>query len=188
MPGRAWLERRIVTFKSFDKLLEPDFRNGFQGSLLPGREWQRMDAREHYDMVAGIVLPELIDEEIRAMFDRARNAVVYAWFAYELTVLGQQYALATLEAALRLHYRPAGRTSLDPLIRRAVADGTFPATVGSHAGRPPWLATLRNYWAHGANSFGTPLLACETLRRCADLIARLDCAERNSLSHATESP
>jgi hypothetical protein len=67
--------------------------------------------------------------------------------------LGQQYALATLEAALPKRYQPQRRTTLDPLIRRAVEEGIFPAQVGSIDGRQPWLAKLRNYWAHGENSF-----------------------------------
>lgn len=162
-----------MTFKTFDRLLEPDFRNTFQGSLLPDREFERMDVREHYNMIAAIELPPRVDEDLREMFDRARDAVLYAWFAYELSVLGQQYALATLEAALRMHYRPERRTTLDPLVRRAVADGIFPTQFGSIDSQPPWLARLRNFWAHGANSFGTPLLACDTLRECADLITRL---------------
>lgn len=162
-----------MTFKPFEALLEADFRNSFQGSLLPDREFKRMDLREHYDLIAAIQLPSGGDDDIEAMFDRARTAVLYSWFAYELSVLGQQYALATLEAALRSHYRPARRTTLDPLIRKAVADGIFPTHVGGTDGRQPWLARLRNYWAHGENSFGTLTLARESLRDCADLIARL---------------
>jgi hypothetical protein len=180
-----------MTFKPFDKILEPDVRSTFQGSLLPGREWARMDVREHYDRVEEIRLPAHVDPGIAEMFDRARQAVLYAWYAYELSVLGEQYALGTLEAALRAHYRPIGRTTLDPLIRRAVADGIFPASVGGHDGRAPWLATLRNHWAHGANGFGGPLLACKTLRKCADLIGRLNTSpppDTTAPSEADDAP
>jgi hypothetical protein len=130
-----------------------------------------MGFKDHYGMAAEISLTSTTPDDVCNMFDRARHIYVFAWFDYELTVVADQYALATLEGALRGYF---GETeTLRPLLERAVEAGVIPKYLSSGYETATYLAMLRNHWAHGNNGFGTPGLSAMTLEMCADVIRRL---------------
>jgi hypothetical protein len=131
---------------------------------------------DHHAMVAAIELPSSVPADVRMLFERARAALLYAWFAYELAPLAEHQACAALECALRLRLSAEGRTlprrpGLRRLLRAAVDCEWLPAdTLETKA---PLLAELRNEVAHGEPYLGMPGMAAETLRHCATLIAQL---------------
>ena len=162
-----------MVFKSFAEILQPDFRHSFQLAGDETEPWRKIEFADHYAIAAAIELPGHVSEDVRQMFDRARHAFVFAWFDYELTVLADQYTLATLEAALKAHYGPTGPRTLAPLIRRALDDGLFDPGLDFGGLRATSLSHIRNHWAHGVNGFGSPLTTSNLMRLCARLIGTL---------------
>lgn len=113
------------------------------------------------------------------MFDRARNILLYANFAYGLLVVGEAQAFAALELALkhRLAGNPVkGRETLRNLVDRARKVGILPpADVASGARMDPIEAIIhmRNALAHGTSEIHTPGMALDMLEACAREIDQL---------------
>lgn len=157
-----------MPFKDFDDLLTPDSRFANVSAGAPTNWFRPMGFKDHYGMAAEISLTSATPDDVRNMFDRARHTYVFAWFDYELTVVADQYALATLEGALRGYF---GETeTLRPLLERAVEAGVVPKYLHNGHETASYLARLRNHWAHGNNGFGTPGMSATTLAMCADVI------------------
>ncbi|WP_203077180.1 Ntn hydrolase family protein [Falsiroseomonas ponticola] len=148
-----------------------------QGALRP------LTLADHHAMVAGIVLPAGVTADVLTLFERARAALLYGWFAYELTPLAEHQACAALECALRQRFLAEGGALPRPpglrrLLGAAVERGWLPeGTLDTVA---PFLTELRNQVAHGDAYLGTPGWAAETLHQCATLIARLYPGEAQS--------
>jgi hypothetical protein len=148
-----------------------------QGALRP------LTLADHHTMVAGIVLPAGVPADVLTLFERARAALLYGWFAYELTPLAEHQACAALECALRQRFLAEGGALPRPpglrrLLGAAVERGWLPGgTLDTVA---PFLTELRNQVAHGDAYLGTPGWAAETLHQCATLIARLYPGEAQS--------
>jgi hypothetical protein len=160
-----------MPFKDFDELLTPDPRFANVSAGDPTNWLRRMGFKDHYGMAAEISLTSTTPDHVQEMFDRARHTYVFAWFDYELTVVADQYALATLEGALKAYF--GSTRTLRPLLERAVKAGLVPKYMHSGHETAMYLAMLRNHWAHGNNGFGTPGMSATTLEMCADVIRRL---------------
>ena len=100
-------ERNEVTsnadgLRTPELLCEPDSRT---------RSFVRMDREtgathplstfDQYAAVAAYTLSEAVPEDVRILFDTARNLYVYAWFVYRFYNVAEQQVLACLEMALR---------------------------------------------------------------------------------------
>jgi hypothetical protein len=157
-----------VPFKDFDNLLtaDPRFANVSAGD--PTNPFRPMAFEDHYGTAAEISLTSATPDHVQEMFDRARHTFVFAWFDYELTVVADQYAFATLEGALRSYF--ATSETLGPLLKRAVKAGVIPKFLRSGHEAAKYLPMLRNHWAHGNNGFGTPGMSATTLGMCAEVI------------------
>lgn len=160
-----------MAFKPFDELLKPDPRFANLSAGDPADLWRRMAFQDHYGMAEEITLTASTPDDVREMFDRARHTFVFAWFDYELTVVADQYAFATLEGALRAYFGTS--KTLRPLLDRAVSEGIIPKHLPSGYETATYVAMLRNHLAHGNNMFGTPGMSATTLGMCAEMIRKL---------------
>lgn len=93
--------------KPLREITEPDprcrvFTVHDQGALRP------LTLADHHAMVADIVLPAGVPADVQTLFERARAALLYGWFAYELTPLAEHQACAALECALRQRFLAGG--------------------------------------------------------------------------------
>jgi hypothetical protein len=164
-------EAIAMPFKDFDDLLKPDPRFANCSAGDPANLFRPMAFQDHYGMAAEILLTSATPDHVYEMFDRARHTYVFAWFDYELTVVADQYALATLEGALKSYF--GSTQTLRPLLERAVKAGIVPKYLHSGYETAKYLAILRNHWAHGNNGFDTPGMSATTLAICAEVIRRL---------------
>jgi hypothetical protein len=160
--------------RPLSEITEPDprfqvFTVHDQGALRP------LTLADRHAMVAAIALPAGVPAEVLTLFERARAALLYGWFAYELTPLAEHQACAALECALRERFlAESGALPRPPGLRRllgaAVDHGWLPS--GTLDTLAPLLTELRNQLAHGETYLGTPGWAAETLQLCATLIAQ----------------
>ncbi|MDI1325636.1 MAG: hypothetical protein PSV23_02445 [Brevundimonas sp.] len=94
--------------KPLDQMLEADPR--YQDLLIeePAGEWRALSLGDHHAIVAAIVIPASVPDEVATLFRRAQHAFLYAWFDYELAPLAEAQAFAALESALRLRLTMKG--------------------------------------------------------------------------------
>lgn len=57
--------------------------------------------RIRHDAIAGLQLREWVPSDVRIHFETAKNLLLYAWCVYRFHMVAEQYALSTLEFALR---------------------------------------------------------------------------------------
>lgn len=156
--------------KSLDQIRQPD-------PLVArtcGRDGRAaLTLEEQHDWVAGIELSPLVPEAARQVFDRARNAFVYAWFSYELGALAEGQALFSVEFALRLRLgdRAHENDTLSPLIEKAIKDKVIQENPLGLLPRALVFRTMRNEWAHGSSHIHSPVMTLDLMRACADLIS-----------------
>lgn len=168
--------------KGLDEVFDSDprYRNMVVGT--PG-DIRYMSLADHHGYVAAISLRTHVPTSVRTIFERARNAFLYAWFVYDLTPLAQAQGYAALEMALRerLGPRPDGKKwgGLGPLIAEARKRGlldTVPleGAPEEHAAQLDHIVLLsrmlRNEIAHGSEHLGIPGMALQSLEDCALLI------------------
>lgn len=88
--------------KQFQDIFEVDERNRAFVKINPQTgELAKLTLAEHYESIASLALPAFVSEDVCKLYERGRNALLYAWFAYELTPVAQQQAFASLEVSLR---------------------------------------------------------------------------------------
>lgn len=167
-----------MTFKGPDQILaaDPRFVKLVVRDELGIRD---VDLTEHHRAIGTIDLLNEVPPDVRAVFDRARNILLYAYFAYDLLVVGEAQAFAAFELALkhRLANNPVkGKETLRNLVDRAREAGILPlADVVSGA----WMDSIeaiihmRNALAHGTSDIHSPGMALDVLEACAREIDRL---------------
>lgn len=99
--------------KPFDQVLVGDQRWQYFGRTL-GR---------HHELIAAVSLSETVPEEVRQQFETARNAWLYAFFAYRLLQVAILMAHTTVELALKEKARREGlnpEMSLHDLLGKAI--------------------------------------------------------------------
>ena len=72
-----------MAFKSVGSILQPDPRFA-DLSIVENGVFRPIALADHHSTLAGIRLTDLVPDEVQAAFDRARNTVIYAFFAYDL--------------------------------------------------------------------------------------------------------
>lgn len=167
-----------MPFKTFDDILKPDARLA-DLCVVEGGLARRMTLADHHGTVASINLSDAVPEEVDAAFDRARNTVVYAFFDYDLFVVGEVQAFGAFELALkhRLNgHGDASRGTLRNLVDRARKGGHLPALMpGANSLSDPIeaLIALRNGLSHGTSDIHSPGMALEVVEACAFWISHL---------------
>jgi hypothetical protein len=170
--------------KPIEDILEPDQR--FR-TFVKLSDLQPMTLADHHATIEAIQLTAVTPQNVRTVFERARCAYLYAWFAYELTTLAQAQACSALELALYDHlkarYPDKEFSSLNACLEKCIADGDFDGLqIG--AAEPPHnrqrlaalrqlLVSTRNEIAHGSEMVLMPGTAADVIRCCASLISHL---------------
>ena len=164
-----------MPFKFFDDILKPDPRFADLCVVERGVA-RRMTLADHHGAIANINLNDAVPDEVGAAFDRARNTIIYAFFDYDLFVVGEVQAFGAFELALkhRLNgHGGAARGTLRNLVDRARKAGILPALVpGPIVVSDPIeaLIALRNGLSHGTSDIHSPGMALEVVAACASWI------------------
>jgi hypothetical protein len=138
-----------------------------------------MDIADFHHIVSPLQLGALVPHDIREQFDKARNAFLYSWFAYDLATLAEQQTCAVVEMALRERLDAdklavPNKSGLARLLKAAIRHG-FLARAEFDIGGINLLDVLpfmRNELAHGSTHlmpYGTP----EILRLGFEIICKL---------------
>jgi len=131
---------------------------------------------DHHQTLAGIALTATVPSEVRDAFDRARNTMIYAFFDYDLFVVGEVQAFGSFELALKHRLNGHGRASrgtLRNLVDRARKAGVLPSIAsGAPALMDPIeaLIALRNGLSHGTSDIHSPGMALQVMTACASWI------------------
>ena len=105
-------------------------------------------------------------------FDRARNTMIYAFFDYDLFVVGEVQAFGALELALKHRVNGHGgptRGTLRKLVDQARKAKILPslAPAGQGLADPvEALIALRNGLSHGNSEIYSPGMALEVAAAC----------------------
>ena len=167
-----------MTFKAADEILSADPRFAM---LVVGDERgaRAVDLVEHHRAIGALDLLNDVPPPVRSAFDRARNILLYAYFAYDLLVVGEAQALASFELALkhRLASHPVkGKETLRNLVDRGRKHGILPLVhIDPGALMDPLeaMVQIRNTLAHGTDDVHSPGMALDVLQACAREIDRL---------------
>jgi hypothetical protein len=167
-----------MTFKDSDQILAADPR--FATLVVSDEQGIRtMNLIEHHRIIATVGLFNEVPSDVRAVFDRSRNILLYAYFAYELLVVGEAQAFAAFELALRhrLASHPVrGSQTLRNLVDRARKVGILPQVEIGHDGRMDpieAIINMRNALAHGTSDIHSPGMALDVFEACAQQIDQL---------------
>lgn len=161
-----------MAFKSVDSILQPDPR--FADLCIVENGLIRPIAlADHHLALAGITLTDLAPDEVQVAFDRARNTIIYAFFDYDLFVVGEIQAFGAFELALKHRLNSHGgasRGTLRNLVDRARKAGILPLPA-RNANTPidpiEALILLRNELSHGTSDIHSPGMALQLVETCA---------------------
>lgn len=138
-----------------------------------------MDITDLHRLVSPLQLGGFVPPEIREQFDKARNAFLYSWFAYDLATLAEQQTYAVIEMALRERLAAdksavPNRSGLARLLKVAITRGWLAPAEFDTGGINLLnvLPILRNELAHGSTNlmpYGTP----DILRLGFEIICKL---------------
>lgn len=164
-----------MSFKSADEILQPD-RRFADLCVVENGIARRMGLGDHHGAIARIALNGAAPADVAMALDRAPNTLIYAFFDYDLFVVGEVQAFGAFELALkhRLNgHGGAARGTLRNLVDRARKAGVFPSLVPStHVLVDPIeaLVALRNGLSHGTAEIHSPGMALEVVEACARAI------------------
>jgi len=161
-----------MAYKSADEILKPDSR--FDNVCVPdGTGWRLITVADHHQMIGEIALGGSAPVEVRDAYDRARSIMLYAYFDYDLLVVGEAQAFGAFELALKHRINGHGlqeKGTLRNLVDRARKAGIFPKLVpGAAITDDPVevMILLRNDLAHGNSHIHPPGMALQILEMCA---------------------
>jgi hypothetical protein len=116
--------------KKLDEICQPDpnqsFIHRFDSKTGQHRKKQFSD---HYADVQSMAVSDYVPQDVRILFDTARNILLYAWFVWRFYAVAELYAYASLEFAIKLRAEIAGvqpssiPKSLRPLMEFAISRG-----------------------------------------------------------------
>jgi hypothetical protein len=165
----------LMVFRSVDKILTPDARFADLYVVENGGA-RRMGLADHRATIADVTLSGTAPQEVRKAFDLARNVLVYAYFDYDLLVVGEIQSFAAFELALKNRQNGHGGASkgtLRNLVDRARKIGIFSPKppAGQEFSDPiEALFAFRNGLAHGTSEIHSPGMALTVLESCAHAI------------------
>jgi hypothetical protein len=141
--------------------------------LKPSKTFCSQTLADHHATLADISLSGTAPADVAAAFDRARNTILYAFFDYDLFVVGEVQSFGAFELSLKHRLNGHGGTSrrtLRNLVDRARKAGILPALVpGPTAVSDPIeaLIALRNGLSHGTSDIHSPGMTLEVVAACA---------------------
>ena len=136
----------------------------------------QMELADLHAEIARIQLSSSVPGEVRSVFDRARSTLLYAYFDYDLLVVGETQAFGAVEFALKQRLNGHGdatRGTLRNLVDRARKAGIFPLRTPKSHGMTDQieaLIELRNGLSHGTAAVHLPGMALDIVEICAQVI------------------
>lgn len=89
-------------FARLESIMQPDERMLHYVLYDPATGENRpQELRDHYESVASLVLDESVPDEIRNLYNIAKNVLLYTWCEYSFFPVAALQAFTTLEYALR---------------------------------------------------------------------------------------
>lgn len=164
-----------MAFKSVESILQPDPRFADLCVVELGVP-RRITLADHHAAIASIRLAGAAPVDVRAALDRARNTMIYAFFDYDLFVVGEVQAFGAFELALKHRLNGHGgaqRGTLRNLVDRARKAAILPPVVSGSinlADPIEALITLRNGLSHGSSEVHSPAMALDVVAACASWI------------------
>lgn len=159
-------------FKPFNLITEADERHAY----FRTSDLQPVTLADHYADAEMITLSDSAPATVRAIFDRARNGYLYAWFDYDLGGTSELLAFGALEQGLKAYFNLGSDDSsgLARLYERAVEAKVFPADPPNvNISTAKLIASVRNNWAHGCDYVHDPNMVLRILGLCAERINAL---------------
>ncbi|WP_027054702.1 hypothetical protein [Mesorhizobium erdmanii] len=164
-----------MAFKTADQILNADPRFG-NLVVADAAGVRQLTLADHHATIENISLKSQVPAAVMAAFDRARNILLYAWFDYDLLVVGESQAFGAFEFALKHQLNAVGRPDrggLGQLIDQARKHGILPTATTVAAGQMDPIDALRhmrNSLAHGTSDIHTPAMALDVAIFCASAI------------------
>lgn len=173
--------------KRLSEITTPDPRFAAMVVWRDGETPRSITLEDYYAGIAAISVSERSPESVRIVFERARNAFLYSWFAYDLTTLAAVQAYAALELALRerIGPKPDGRRwrgmreLMDHAREAGLLDGACLRGLRGDDAEVSldhfisYAALFRNELAHGSEHLNVPGAALAVLSDCAAIINHL---------------
>lgn len=163
-------------FKNSDQILIPDGRFTDQYLLSAAGKWP-VTLADHHGLIQTMELSARVPDVVHAAFDRARHALLYAWFSYDLLTVGEAQALNALELALKLRLAAGGwagkKGGLGRLVEKARRFALLPPRsehFGADIDPATALVFIRNELVHGTTDVHSPGMAIEVVKSCASVI------------------
>lgn len=167
-----------MAFKTIKNILQPDPR--YVDIYVVEHGFARpMTLADHHGALAEINISPTAPADVVSAFDRARNIIIYAFFDYDLFVVGEVQAFGAFELALKYRLNGNGgstRGTLRNLVDRARNTGILPPRVSDPVGVSDpveALIALRNRLSHGTSDIHSPGMALEVVRVSAFWIDHL---------------
>jgi hypothetical protein len=89
-----------IQLKPLAEVLEPDpWWDAFV--MYDGKEFRRRRLEDHHALIDGITLRDVVPPNVRLLFDSARNAYLYSYFAHRLLMVADLQVQVSVEFALR---------------------------------------------------------------------------------------
>jgi hypothetical protein len=166
--------RKLSGLKPRDQINVPDERHR---AFVHPDTLEPITFDDHYREAEALALSSAVPFQVVDAFDRARNAFLYSWFAYELGSLAEMQGYAALEMALRMRFNyQAGKRApgLYHLLSKAVTEGVvLDPQSRVKSGIASFVSAMRNTWGHGTDNLLDPSMTIRSLRLSADLINQL---------------
>lgn len=164
--------------KPIAEALEPDARYRQIMSYGEYDELRPITFQDLYEMAAGLHLPPGAPANVERCWDRALHCLLYAWFDYELMIVGEGQAFAAVELALKdklAHPPNEGPRGFGGRLKEAIKRGLV-APAPSTNGWPDdhtVLVDLRNEIAHGTDHVHYPTTAEQIVHMLRTIICEL---------------
>jgi hypothetical protein len=98
----------VIPLKSLEDVLKPDdWWDAFV--MFDGKSIRKIKLADHFTRIDAVRLREYVPEKVRQLFENARNAYLYAFFAHRLLPVADLQVYASVEFALREKARAAGK-------------------------------------------------------------------------------
>ena len=162
------------SIRDLDAMMKADPRSSSFIQVNDLGQSRRRTAEDHLAEILPFVLGVAVPEEVRVNFETARNLYVYAWFVYRFHAVAEQYALGTLEFALRARLEAKADASMSPgklkvsglsnLLREARQLGLLESSK----------LQLRTRWAHARARSRTELEQIEEMNRLGLTMMQVD--------------
>lgn len=159
------------------EIFTPDPRSiGF--AVVTDQTVRKISIADHHREIDAIYPVGNIPTEVATVFDRARNTMLFAFFEYELWVVGELQAFGAFELAIKFRLDSVGILSSRTLrkhIDRARKHGIIPQMSSGPGKLDAYeaLILMRNELSHGSFDIHTPAMALSILRACSDQISYL---------------